>query len=144
MHRLTEDGGARAKPLAAKPNQGSGRLRGFDFHAARSRSLYFGQTFQRLRGSSDEQFGIVEVADLPAPFGLVHVVGGDEKRDPLSGLRKQQIPQLAPGDWIDPGGGLVEEKDARLVEQCGAQSEPLRPSPGERGGAPAEGGPDVR
>src|SRR5262249_19474998 len=74
--------------------------------------------------------------DGAAPLGLVHVMGGHHERHPLGRELEKQVPQLAPRDGVDPGGGLVEEQDAGLVHQGGGEGQPLLPAPGELGGQP--------
>ena len=61
------------------------------------------------------QFRQVNVADVIAALGFVHVMGGHEQRDPFTGELEKQIPQLAAGDWIDARGRLIEEKHTRPV-----------------------------
>ena len=109
-----------------------------------SRLVDRGQRLELVGRAGHEQLRQVEVADLAAALGLVHVVRGDEQRDALGGELEQQIPQLAARDRIDAGGRLVEEDDARLVHQRGAEREPLLPAAGEQAGAAIDVRPDVR
>ena len=106
--------------------------------------LTAGQRLELVGRAGDEQLRQVEVADLAAALGLVHVVRGDEERDALGGELEQQVPQLAARDRIDAGGRLVEEDHARLVHQRGAEREPLLPAAGEQAGAPIDVRADVR
>jgi hypothetical protein len=39
---------------------------------------------------------------------------------------------LSGGDWVEPGGGLVEEQHRRIVEQRSGQRRPLSEALGER------------
>ena len=122
----------------ADPGERARRLGRLDLDAARVRRVHLGQRLQRLGRAGDQQLRHVEVADLAAALGLVHVVGRDEERDPLRGEREQQVPQLAARDRIDAGGRLVEEDDARLVHQRGAERQPLLPAARQQPGAAIE------
>src|SRR5690606_10762840 len=57
--------------------------------------------------------------------GLVHVVRGDEDRRALTGEGADELPEVAARARIDARGGLVEEHDARAMEQRRAEREPL-------------------
>src|SRR5258708_27540362 len=58
-------------------------------------------------------------------------MGGDKKRDAMTGKLEEEIPKLAVRDRIDPGGGLVEEKKGRLVQHGAAEGEALLPAAGK-------------
>ena len=138
VDRLAEDRRAEAPGLLPDPRQHARGLGRLDLDAARVGRVHLGARLQRLRRAGHQQLRHVEVADLAAALGLVHVVGGDQERDPLRGQREQQVPQLAARDRIDAGGRLVEEDDARLVHQRGAQRQPLLPAARQQPGAPIE------
>src|SRR5580704_855941 len=68
---------------------------------------------------------------MAAALGFVHVMGGDKKRDAVTGKLEEEIPELAARDGIDARGGLVEEKKCRLVQHGAAESEALLPAAGK-------------
>jgi hypothetical protein len=55
-------------------------------------------------------------------------VGGDEHGDALGSETVDLVPELAPRLGIDAGGRLVEEQQARLRQDAGAEREPLLPT----------------
>ena len=77
---------------------------------------------------------LVEEGDAVAPLGLVQVVGGDDEGDALGGEVVDDRPEAAAGDGIDAARGLVEEDQARVVEQRAGEGQPLLPAAGERPG----------
>ena len=73
----------------------------------------------------------INVADTATAFGLVHVVRGDDQRDPLGRQAEEQVPQIAARDRIDAGGRLVEKDQTWTVQEGAHQGEPLLPTAGE-------------
>ena len=99
-----------------------------------ARRRHLGKPLELFGPAEHEQLRHVDVADVGAALGLVHVVGRDEQRHPAGGKLEEQIPQLPAGDGVDARGGLVEKQQLRLVDQRAGQREPLLPSAGERAG----------
>ncbi len=54
------------------------------------------------------------VAEL---FGFVHVVGGEKQRRALFLEAEQAVPENVAGLWDEFGGRLVEQQDARVVDE---------------------------
>ena len=63
-----------------------------------------------------------------AALGLVHVVGRDEHGDAFGGEAMNLVPEFAPRLGIDAGGRLVEQQQARLRQDAGAERKPLLPA----------------
>src|SRR5256885_4747935 len=64
-------------------------------------------------------------------FGLIHEVrrqkhGRSGRSEPMN-----LVPELAPAHRVDPGGGLVEKQERRLVDGGARQCDPLFPSAGK-------------
>src|SRR6266849_9161574 len=78
-----------------------------DFNAQRAVGLDFGKLPQGIRCAVGDNLAEINVSDMVAALGFIHVVRGDEKRDAVSGKFEEKIPELAPRDRIDAGGGLV-------------------------------------
>src|SRR4030095_14198676 len=52
---------------------------------------------------------------------------------------EEQIPQLAPRDWIDARGRLIQEQHARSVHERTGHGQTLTPATGELASAPVDG-----
>src|SRR5262249_9456596 len=74
----------------------------------------------------------------------IHIVGGHEQRDSLRGELEEDVPQFPARNRIDPRGRFIEEHDARLVHQRGAERETLLPAAGKLPRAPIDVRADVR
>src|SRR5262245_65079454 len=74
-----------------------------------------------------EQLAERDVRDLVTPFGFIHVVRGDEHRQSVGRECVNLVPKLPSCLRIDPGGGLVEEKQLRAWQRTGAECQPLLP-----------------
>ena len=70
-----------------------------------------------------------------AALRFIHVMGCDEKRHPLGGEPKEQVPELAPGDRIDPRGGFIEKQHGGLVHERTGHGKSLPPAAGKQPGA---------
>src|SRR5258708_8442059 len=128
MNGLSENGGAaNARKLAGEAESardfGSG-----DFHAHSARGLDFGKLPQGIGRAVRDDLAEINVSDMIAALGFVHVVGGDEKRDAMSRELEKKIPKLAPRDGIDAGSGLVEKEEWRLMQHGAPESETLLPA----------------
>ena len=109
VHALPEDGRLAHVGQRAHGAQGRGHLAGLDLDAARALGVHRRERAQVVGAAGRHHLREVEVADLAAALGLVHVVRGDEQRDPLGRELEEQVPELAPRHRIDARGGLVEE-----------------------------------
>ena len=58
-------------------------------------------------------------------LGLLHVVGGQQHGAPFRFELLDQLPHVPPGLRVQAGGGLVQEQQDRVVDQCGGNGEPL-------------------
>src|SRR5215475_8848573 len=111
MNRLAEDcGAANAGEFAGGAKSASDFGRG-DLDAQRAGGLDFGKFAKRVGRAVGDEFAVIDVGDVAAAFGFVHVVRGDEKSDAVSGKFEEQIPKLAASDRIDAGGRLIEEEE---------------------------------
>src|SRR5580693_7504993 len=123
-------GAAYAGDLAGEA-QSSRDFRSRNFHAYGSLRLDIRQFAQRVGRAIGDDLAEIDIGNVTAALGLVHVVGGDEESDPVPGEFKQEIPKQAASHGVDAGGGLVQEKKFGLMEHGAAQSEPLLPSAGK-------------
>src|SRR5579871_2233384 len=131
MDRLTEDRGA---ANARKLSCGAQSARDFgrsDFDAHRSGRLDFRKLAKSIRRAVGDQLAVVDVGDMAATLGFVHVMSRDKKGDALRGEFEEKIPQLTARDGIDASGRLIEEEQFRFMEHGAAECEALLPSAGE-------------
>src|SRR5258708_35093497 len=77
-------------------------------------------------GAGREQLSVGDMGDLVAAFGFVHVMGGDQYRQPSRGQRMNLVPEIPPRLRIDAGGLLVPlQRNQIWVWGCGVR----KPSP---------------
>ena len=81
-----------------------------DFDAHRARRIDFGKLAQRVGRAVGDQLAVINVGDVAAALGFVHVVRGDEEGDAVAGKFEEEIPELTACDRVDAGGRLVEEE----------------------------------
>ena len=93
--------------------------------------LHIGKLAERIGRAIGDELAVINVGDVAAAFGFVHVMRGDEKRDAVAGKLEEQIPELAASDGVDAGGGLVEKKKLRLMQHGAAEREALLPTAGK-------------
>ena len=87
------------------------------------------ETPLQLGGSAQGfDFTIHHDRNAVAIFGLVHVVGGETKRDCRASGVVDQFPKLAARLGIYPAGRFVEEHNARIVEDAHRKGQFLFPS----------------
>ena len=84
------------------------------------------------RAADDQQLAVGNIVDAVTAFGLVHVMGRDQHRQPVGGARMDLVPELAPRFRIDPGRRLVEQQQLGLVHDAGCQRQPLLPAARQR------------
>src|ERR1035438_4768861 len=99
------------------------------------RSQVRGAQLDSLRAKARAQFlwcsnlqepALVHEGDAMAALGLIKVRGCDEDGEALRREVSEDIPELAAGDGIDAGGGLVEQENAGLWDE-GADERQLLP-----------------
>ncbi len=117
--------------MIAQPRQQRGRIVADHLDPARAGRRHARPSGQLVGRPDRQQPAQVQVADPPAPLGLVHVMRRDEQRHVLGGEPEEQVPQVAPRHRIDPGRRLVEEDQPGLVQQGAGQRQPLLPPAGE-------------
>lgn len=143
VHGLAEDGGGLDAFELARDLEGFGDVVAGDVEAAGSGRVDLGELFKVVGHAADDEFGEVDVADVAAAFGFVHVMGGDEEGHAEAGELEEEVPEFAAGDGVDAGGGFVEEEDLGLVHEGAGHGEALAPAAGEEGGAAVEVGLEV-
>src|SRR5262249_21785238 len=85
----------------------------------------------RVRLAADQELSVVDVCDARAALRLVHVVRRHEERRAAPGELEEQVPQEPACDRIDARGRLVEEQDARAMDQGAGEGEALLETAGE-------------
>src|SRR5271154_78792 len=130
-------GAANAGNMACQ-TQRTRHLRRDDFNAVGAGGLHVGKQLEFRGRAVGDELAVVNVGDVAAAFGFVHVVSGDEKSDALAGKFEEQIPKLTPRDRIDAGGGFVEKKKFRFVEHGATKSQALLPAAGKLRGQAVE------
>src|SRR5438045_3315836 len=108
--------------------QSAGDFRRSNLEAMHARGIHLRQRAQRIGRAVGYDFAVVDISQVAAALGFVHIVRGDEKRDALPAEVKQQVPQFAPSYGIDSGGRLVEINNLGLVQHGAAQRQPLLPA----------------
>ena len=102
---------------------GAGEVMEHAFHIFRMELFFqFGGRVQRLDAAVHHD------RDPVAVFRFVHIVCGDEDRDPAVGSVVDQFPKLPSCGGVDSSGRLVEENDLRLVENRHRKGQFLFPS----------------
>ncbi len=90
-----------------------------------------GSSFSSGRRAVGDDFAVINVRDVAAALGFVHVVRGHKKRDAVPGKFKQQIPKLAPRYRIDARRRFVKKKQLGFVQHRATESQPLLPAAGK-------------
>ena len=103
-------------------------FRSRNFHTYRSRRLNVRKFAKRIWRSVSDDPAVINVRDVAATFGFVHVVCGHEKSDAMPGKFKEKIPKLAARHRIDSSGRLVKKKQLGLVQHGAAERQPLLPA----------------
>jgi hypothetical protein len=105
-----------------------------DFDAIGSVRVHVGKFAKSVRSAVSNDFAKIDVGNVIAALRFVHVVGGHEKSDAVSGEFEEKVPELAASDGIDAGGGFVEKNQGRFMEHGATESKTLFPATGELGG----------
>ena len=92
------------------------------FQRARSSVL-----LEVMRAASGQHLAGVHGDQPVKTFGLVHVGGGHQHTHAWTAAADMgdEFPELAPGQGIDAGGGLVKNQQVRVVDERTAQSQLL-------------------
>src|SRR5713226_8356654 len=128
---LTENGGAADAGEVTRESERARDFRCGDFNAQRAGRLNVREFTQRIGRAVGDELAVINVGDVAAALGFVHVMGGDKKSDAMAGKLEEEIPELAARDGINTRGGLVEEKKCRLVQHGAAEGEALLPATGK-------------
>src|SRR2546425_415424 len=95
---LSENGGAAdSRDLAGEAKRASDLGSG-DFDAQSAVRLNVRQVAERIGRAVSDEFAVINVGDVAAALGFVHVVGGDEEGDAVSAHLKEKVPELAARD----------------------------------------------
>ncbi len=79
----------------------------------------------RQQAASDDE------SESMTPLGLIHVVRGDQERQPLTGESMNLLPEVTACLGVHAGCGLVEQQQSGPVNQARGQGQPLLPTAGE-------------
>src|SRR6267143_5378005 len=134
MDGLPENGGAAYAGEVTRESKSARDFRCGDLNAQRAGGLYVREFAKRIGRAVGDELAVVDIGDMAAALGFVHVVSGDEEGDAMTGKLEEEIPELAARDRIDARGGLVEKEERRLVQHGAAESEALFPATGKLGG----------
>src|SRR5215472_8767946 len=134
MDGTTEDGSRTYERQLAGTPQRCGYVLYSDFEPLRSRGLHIRDFAQRVWSAIGDQLAVIDVGEVRAALGFIHVVRGHKKSDAAAAEVEEQVPQLAPGNGIDARRRLVQVNDLGIVEHGAAQREPLFPASGELAG----------
>src|SRR5260370_4870295 len=122
---LTENGGAADAGEVTREAKSSRDFRCGDFNAQRAGRLNVREFTQRIGRAVGDALSVINVGDVAAALGFVHVMGGDEKRDAMTGRLEEEIPERAAREGIDPAEWLVDEKKGRILRQGAAEAQAL-------------------
>ena len=142
MDGLAEDGGFVNVGEEADGGEDLHDVRASDFETSGAGRVGGGKALQFVHRAEGDELGVIKIADAAAALGFVHVMGGDEKGDPLAGEEENEVPEGAAGDGVDAGGGFIEEDDFGGVDDGAGEGEALFPAAGELAGAAVEVGGD--
>ena len=85
-------------------------------------------------GAVGQQFAASDEGQAMAALGFVHVMGGDEEGQAAGGEKVDLLPEIAAGLGVHAGGGFVQQKEFRPVNQAGGQGQTLLPAAGKLAG----------
>ena len=85
-----------------------------------------GAVFQRRGGALGDDAAVVDDGDVVGhPFGFLHRVRGEEYGDLVFARQAtHEFPDMAACLWVQPERRLVEEQQARLVQEGARDFEP--------------------
>ena len=79
-------------------------------------------------GPIGEQLPVRDIGESMTALGFIHVMGRDEKCEPLGSQLMNLFPELSPRFGIDAGCRLIEQEQLRPMDQAGSQRQPLFPA----------------
>src|ERR1700676_2927753 len=85
MDRLAENGGAANAREVTREAERACNFRRGDFDAQGARRLNVGKLSKRLGCAVGDELAVINVSDVAAALGFVHVMGGNKKRDAMTG-----------------------------------------------------------
>src|ERR1700742_871127 len=101
VNGLAEDGGAANALDGAGDAKSAGDFGRGDFYSIRAGRLDVGKLTKRIGSAIGDELAVINVRDVAAALGFVHIVGGDEEGDALAGKFEEKIPELAAGDGVN-------------------------------------------
>src|SRR6202521_6134552 len=110
MDGLAENGRATDAGEVTRESKSARDFRCGDFNAQRAGGLDIRKFAKRIGRAVGDELAVVDIGDMAAALGFVHVMSGDKERDAMTGKLEEEIPELAARDRIDARGGLVEKK----------------------------------
>src|SRR5467141_3328365 len=128
---LPENGCAAYAGEATRKSKSARDFRGGDFNAQRAGGLDVREFAKRIGRAVGDELAVINVGDVTAALGFVHVVSGDKKRDAMTRKLEEKIQERAARDGMDAGSGLVEKKQRRLMEHGATEGEALLPAAGK-------------
>src|SRR5713226_7855905 len=93
--------------------------------------LHVGKLAERAGSTVGDELAVINVGDVAAALGFVHVVSGDEEGDAVSAHLEEKVPELAARDRINACGGLIEKEKLGFMQHGAAERQTLLPSTGK-------------
>src|SRR5260370_41387698 len=98
MDGLPENGGATNAGEMAREAKRARDFGSGDFHAQRAVRLHVGKLAKRIGRAVGDELAVINIGDVAAALGFVHLVRGHEKRGAVARKLDQKIPERAPPD----------------------------------------------
>src|SRR5713101_141890 len=112
---LAKNGGAANAGKLPGEAQGAGDFRRSDFDAHGAVRLHVREFAERIGSAVGDEPAVINVGDVAATLGFVHVMRGDEEGDAVAGELEQKIPKLTARDGVNASCGLVKEQELGFV-----------------------------
>src|SRR6266571_1484842 len=94
MNGLAENGGATNAGKMAREAERARDFRSGDFHAQRAVRLHVGKLAKGIGRAVGDELAVINIGDVAAALGFVHVVRGHEERDAVAGKLRGQAIQI--------------------------------------------------
>src|SRR6266403_2856699 len=88
---LPENGCAAYSGEATRKSKSARDFRGGDFNAQRAGALHVREFAKRIGRAIGDELAVINVRDVTAALGFVHVVSGDKKSDAMAGKLEEEI-----------------------------------------------------